>query len=273
MCRKPAMAATALMLTFAFTGSPALAWGGKNTASAPSAQPPAQTPAPAPAADGKQKASAQERAAADRLDALARAAFWASQVNIDAKDAEAGVKMATALRQIGRYQEAWDAAQQVLTQHPDNVDALLESARVAVSDNQGFFAIAPAQKAMTLAPKDWRAPSLLAVGYDQADQPKAALKAHQQAMALAPANPQVLSNAAMFYASQGDKASAETMLRKAAAMPGATVQVRQNLALVLGLQGKMAEAEQVERQVLPPAMVVNNLAYMQAAQPKPVETN
>jgi Flp pilus assembly protein TadD len=271
MCRNPALAATALMLTFAFAGSPALAWGAK-TPAAPPTQAQGPTPAPSSAVDGKQKASAQDRLAAERWDPLTRAAFWASQVNIDAKDAEAGTKLAMALRQIGRYQEAWDAAQEVLRHHPNDVEALLESARVAVSDNQGFFAIDPAKRAMTLAPKDWRAPSLLAVGYDQAEQPQAALKAHQTAMALAPGNPLVLSNAAMFYAAQGDKSSAEAMLRKAAAMPTAGLQVRQNLALVLGLEGKMAEAEQLERQVLPPAMVANNLAYLQATQPKVVET-
>jgi Flp pilus assembly protein TadD len=266
MCRKPWLAATVLMLTPAMlAASPAHAFGfGKPAAAAAKSGDPASGQAATP------KASPQERAAAERMDPLSRAAFWASQVGADPKDATAGIKLASALRAIGRYQEAYDAAQAVLMMQPSNVEALLESARVALADNQGFFAIEPARKAMALAPKDWRAPSLLAVGCDQAGRPAEALAAHRQAMAVAPDNPLVLSNAAMFYAGQGDKAQAETLLRKAAALPGATVKVRQNLALVLGLQGKFAEAETIQREDLPPQMADNNLAYLRAATAVPL---
>jgi Flp pilus assembly protein TadD len=269
MCRKLAIAATALMIgPLALGASPALAWGlGKPAApaatqtasqAAATAQSPAKPAAPA-------KASAQDRAAAERLDPLGRAAFWASQVDADPKDAEAGVRLAGALRLLGRYQEAFDAAQAVLVAQPNNVDALLETARVAVSNGQGFFAVEPARKVQAIAPRDWRGPALLAVGLAQAGRPTEALAAHGQALALAPDNPAVLSNAAMFYAAQGDKAHAETLLRKAAAEPGAGLQVRQNLALVLGLEGKLEEAEQIQRQDLPPQMADNNLAYLKAA--------
>jgi Flp pilus assembly protein TadD len=266
MCRKLALAATALMLPLVLASSPALAWGlGKSApaaAAAKSAQPvqgAASAQAPNP------KASAQDRASAERMEPLARAAFWASQATADPNDAEAGVKLASALRAIGRYQEAFDAAGQVLVTEPNNIDALLEQARVAIADSQGFFAVAPARKVQALAPKDWRGPSLLAVGLEQAGRLPEAKAAHAQAVALAPENPAVLSNAAMFYASQGDKAQAETLLRKAAAEPGAGIQVRLNLAIVLGLEGKLAEAEALQRQDLPPQMVANNLAYLQAA--------
>jgi Flp pilus assembly protein TadD len=264
MCRKLALAATALVVPSAvlvLSASPALAWGvGKPAA------PAASKADPAPA-----KASAQDRAAADRMDPLGRAAFWSSQVNADPKDAEAGVKLAAALRALGRYQEAYGAAEAVLVLQPNNIDALLETARTAISDSQGFFAVAPARKVMALAPKDWRGPSLLAVGLEQAGRTAEAQAAHAQAMAIAPANPTVLSNAALFYAAQGDRARAETLLRKAAAAPGAGLQVRQNLALILGLQGKLAEAEALQRQDLPPQMVANNIAYLKAiAAPAPV---
>lgn len=268
MCRKLWLAATTLMLTpVMLAASPAQAFSfGKP---APAAQPAGKPGDPA-AQTGMPKASAEERETAERMDPLSRAAFWASQVSADPKDATAGVKLASALRAIGRYQEAYDAAEAVLVLQPNNVEALLETARVALADNQGFFAIAPARKAMALAPKDWRAPSLLAVGCDQAGRPAEALAAHKQAMAVAPDNPLVLSNAAMFFAGQGDKAQAEALLRKAAALPGATVKVRQNLALVLGLEGKFAEAEALQREDLPPQMADNNLAYLKAATAVPV---
>jgi Flp pilus assembly protein TadD len=148
---------------------------------------------------------------------------------------------------------------------PNNIEALLEQARVAIADTQGFFAVEPARKVQALAPKDWRGPALLAVGLEQAGRLAEAKAAHAQALALAPENPAVLSNAAMFYAAEGDKAQAETLLRKAAGKPGAGIQVRLNLAIVLGLDGKLEEAEALQRQDLPPQMVANNLAYLKAA--------
>jgi len=264
MCRKLKLAATALMLTpLLLAAAPALAWGVK-PAAAPATPTAASQPA-APDPGAKAKAGAEERAQAERMEPLGRAAFWAAQVNADPRDAEAGVKLAAALRAIGRFQEAYGAAQTVLVYQPNNIEALLEIARVAVSDNQGFFAIDPARKVMALAPKDGRAPSLMAVGLDQAGRTVEAMEAHQQALKLAPDSPLVLCNAALFFAAQGDRQQAESLLRKAAALPGADVRVRQNLALVLGLQGKLAEAEQIQRQDLPPQMAANNLAYFQAA--------
>ncbi len=260
MSRKLVLTATTVMLPLLLAAAPALAWG--------PAKPPAPAPAPASAKPDFGKANAQDRAAAERLDPLSRAAFWASQVDADPKDAEAGVRLAAALRTIGRYQEASDAAEAVLLTQPNNVEALLEAARAAISDNQGFFAVDPARKAMVIAPRDWRGASLLAVGLAQAGRSAEAKAAHTQALMLAPDNPTVLSNAAMFYAAEGDVARAETLLRKAAGLPGAGLQVRQNLALVLGLQGKLAEAEQLQRQDLPPQMAANNLAYLKAASGK-----
>jgi Flp pilus assembly protein TadD len=265
MCRKLSLAATALMLTLPLlAAAPAHAFGFGKPAAAAAARLDDSKASAAP------KASAQEREIAERMDPLSRAAFWASQVSADPKDATAGIRLAAALRNLGRYQEAYEATQAVLVLQPNNVEALLETARIALADNQGFFAIAPARKAMAIAPKDWRAPSLLAVGCDQAGRPAEAMAAHKQAMAVAPGNPLVLSNAAMFYAGQGDKTQAEALLRKASALPGATIKVRQNLALVLGLQGKFAEAETLAREDLPPQMAENNLAYLRAATAVPV---
>lgn len=273
MCRKRALAATAQMLTphrltvilaagALLAASPALA----KPKPADAAAVPAKGNAAAPAADATpKKAPPEARAQAERLEPLARAAFWASQVDADPKDPEAGVKLAASLRALGRYQEASAAADAVLVLQPKNVEAMLEKARIVIAQGQGFYAIEPTRKAIEIAPKDWRPATLLAVALDQAQRPADALEAHRKAMQIAPDNAVVLSNAAMFYAAQGDKAQAETLLRKAAARPDATLQVRQNLALVLGLQGKLAEAEQIERENLPPQMAQANLDYFKAA--------
>jgi Flp pilus assembly protein TadD len=270
MCRKRAFAATAQMLTpdlltfglatvAVLAASPALASGAKPAAPAAA---PAASAQDAPA---RTKASPEIRAQAERMEPLARAAFWASQVDADPKDPEAGIRLTAALRALGRFDEAAQAVDAVLVLQPQNIDALLERARVAVGRGQGFYAIEPVRKALQIAPKDWRAATLLAVAMDQAQRPDEALAAHRKAMEIAPDNAVVLSNAAMFYAAQGDKPQAETLLRKAAAEPDATLQVRQNLALVLGLQGKIAEAEKIEREDLPPQMAQANLDYFKAA--------
>lgn len=260
MCRMSALAATALAL--ALGSSPALAFPfGKSADKAE-----AGDKAPATAAPAPRKASAQERAQVARLDPLARAAFWAHETQLDASDAEAGIKLSQALRQMGNYGDALQAAERALIVAPNDVEALLEVARSQIGRGQGFYAIDPARRAEKLAPRDWRIPSLLGVAYEQADRYDEALAAHRQALALAPDNPVALGNLGMFYASRGDTAKAEATLRQAAARPDAPIAVRQNLALVVGLSGRIDEAERLARQDLPPEMVENNLAWLRSAQ-------
>ena len=267
MCRKLALAATILMTPLLLAAPQAYAFGFGKPAAQPTVASGASASAPS-AVPPMARPNADERAAADRMEPLGRAAYWASQVSADPKDVEAGLKLAGALRALGRYQEAFEAAGQVLVLQPNNIDALLEQARVAISDSQGFYAVAPARKAQALAPKDWRPATLLAVGLEQAERPAEAGLAHAQALALGPDSPTVLSNAAMFYAAQGDLTKAEALLRKAVLERDAGIQVRQNLSLVLGLEGKLDEAEALQRQDLPPQMVAHNLAYLRAASAK-----
>lgn len=247
MCRKLALAATAIALGVAF---PALA---KDKAAEA-----------APAVEAPAKATAEARAMADRADPVSRAAFWAREVQIDPQDLDAGVRFAAALRSVGQYSEAALQAERVAIIDPKNVEALLEVARAHIAGNQGFLAIAPAQKAHALNSRDWRAPSLLGVALEQVGRKAEALAAYQTALTLAPNNASVLSNLGLYYLNAGDVAGAETWLRRAAVAPGSTVQVRQNLAYALGLAGKLAEAEQWMRQDLPPEQVAGNLAYLKA---------
>jgi Flp pilus assembly protein TadD len=255
---------------FALAAAPALAAGATPTTA--TATPKASTPArPAPPPKPV-KATPEQRAEAERLEPLARAAFWAHEVDADQTDAEARLKLAKALRALGKYEEAGENADQLLVVQPTNYEALLESARDRIGQNQGFYAIDPAQRAEALQPHDWRPVSLLAVGLEQSDRDSEALQAHQKALALAPNNPATLSNLGMYYATHGDPAQAEPLLRKATEAPGAGAPERQNLALVLGMEGRIDEAEQLQRQDLPPQTVSNNLAYLHAAtDPAPAE--
>ena len=245
-------------------------------ASAPAAQATAASPlitpvgGPAQATpEAPRKATAEQRAEADRLEPLARATFWANEVDVDPRDPVAGVRLAAALRALGRDDEAANAAEQVLIVDPANKDALLESARAHLAAGQGFYAIEPLNKLHAAEPKDWRFVSLLGVAYEQVSRTTDAEAAWRQALQMSPDNPAILSNLAMHYAARGQSSEAEQLLRQAAARPDATVQVRQNLALILGLQGKLGEAEELERQDLPPEQADANIAYLKAASSGP----
>jgi Flp pilus assembly protein TadD len=257
MCRKRALLATVL-------GSALLLAVSAHAADKP-APAAATTVALSPAPQAPRKASPTQRAEMARADPLTRAAFWSNELDQDGSDLEAGVGLSQALRALGRYDEAADAADRVLVAAPGDYDALMELARANVARGQGFYAIDPARKAAALRPRDWRPQSLLGVAYEQAKRDDEAVAAHRQAVALAPSEAAPLANLAMHMASSGDLPGAETLLRKAAAMPTSTIQVRQNLALVVGLQGRLDEAEKLARQDLPPESVDNNLAWLRAA--------
>jgi Flp pilus assembly protein TadD len=258
-----ALAATALALCLA----PLAAEAKQKPKPEPAAQAGQAGQAADPAAAPRAKATREERAMTQRLDPLARAAFWARESDLDPNDLEAGLAFAQALRDMGNFEDAVTAAQRVTALAPQNIDGWLAVARAQIARNQGFYAIEPAKRAMALAPRDWRPVSLLAVAYEQASRDDEALAAHRKAMELAPDNPAVLSNAAMYYAGHGDAAQAEKLLRVAAAKPDASIQVRQNLTLVLGLEGRFDEAERLARQDLPPEVVANNMAYLRSVGP------
>lgn len=242
MSRKLTLAATALILSAA---APALAL----------AQEPAAATAAAPA-------TAEQRAAYERADPLARSVFWAREAEINPSDPVAGVRLAEALREMGRHDRAVEAAEGVLLVQPRNVEAMLEVGRAHIARGQAFYGIEALETARDTAPRDWRPLSLLGVAYQQVRRPAEAQAAWSAALGLSPDNPGVLSNMAMALVAGGDPVSAEPLLRRAVAQPGATLQMRQNLALVLGLNGNRAEAEQILRRHLPPEQADRNLQWL-----------
>ena len=238
MSRKLTLAATALVLAAA---APAF---GQEASTAP-------TPA-----------TAEQRAAYERADPLARSVFWAREADLNPADPVAGVRLAEALREMGRHDQAVEAAQNVLMVQPGNVEAMLEVGRAHIARGQAFYGVAALEQARDAAPNDWRPLSLLGVAYQQVRRPADAQSAWAAALALSPENPNVLSNMAMAMVAGGDSASAEPLLRRAAAHPDATLQMRQNLALVLGLNGNRTEAEQILRRHLPPEQADRNLQWL-----------
>lgn len=267
MSPAPSRIAIPLIVSIAISAASAPAWawpfGAAKPATPPATAPTASTPA-APAKTAPQKATPEQRAAADRMDLLSRSAFWAHEVNLDPTDTQAGVEFATALRLMGRNAEAVQAAIKVTMVDPKNLDALLETARAYIALNQGFYALDPLKRAEAIAPKDWRAYSLIGIAREQNQQPDDAHAAYLQALTLSPDNPAVLSNLALWCATHHDTAQAESLLRRAVAQPNSTARERQNLALVLGMEGRIGEAERLMREDLPPDIANNNLSYLKA---------
>lgn len=247
MSRMTARLATIALLTLA--ASPVLAE--------------ARTPTDPAASSLRQPASAEVRATYDRMDALSRSVFWSGEQEAVPNDPVAGVKLAQALRELGRYDQAVEAAETTLAIQPSNLDAMLELGRAHIARGQAFYGIGPLEKARDQAPRDWRAYSLLGTAYEQVRRFDDARAAWNQALTLSPNNPDVLANAAMSAATQGDAPGAETLLRRAVAQPNASLKVKLNLAMVLGLQGKMGEAEQILRREMPPEQAERNLRWLQ----------
>jgi Flp pilus assembly protein TadD len=210
----------------------------------------------------RSRADEATRAAYERRDALSRSVFWANEQQADPMDPVAGVRLSAALRELGRFDAAAEAAQNTLLAQPENTEALLELGRAHWARGQAFYGIAALEKARDLMPGDWRPWSLLGAAYEQVRRHDDAEAAWRQALAISPDNPAVLTNMAMAQMAANDLAGAETLLRRATAQSGATMQMRLNLALVLGLQGKTGEAEALLRRDLPPELADRNLQWL-----------
>lgn len=217
---------------------------------------------PVEAAQPRQPATAEVRAAYDRADALSRQIFWTDQAELNPMDPIAGVRAAQALRELGRFDQAAEMAGKVLLVQPANVEAMLENGRAHIARGHAFYGIAALEGARNARPGDWRAWSLLGTAYEQVRRPDDARAAWAQALVLSPDNPDVLTNMAISAMTRGDAATAEPLLRRAAAQPGASLKVRLNLAMVLGLTGNLTEAEQMLRRDLPPDAADRNLQWL-----------
>ena len=245
MSRTAAVAATVIAVLLAGTAAMAQTAPAADTAAAP-----------------RVRSDEATRAAYERRDALSRSVFWANEQQADPMDPVAGVKLAQALRELGRFDAAAEAAQNTLLVQPENTEAMLELGRAHWARGQAFYGIAALEKARDLTPGDWRPWSLLGAAYEQVRRHDDAVAAWRQALVISPDNPAVLTNMAMAQVAANDLPGAETLLRRATAQSGATIQMRLNLALVLGLQGKTGEAEALLRRDLPPEQADRNLQWL-----------
>lgn len=203
-------------------------------------------------------ASAEERAAANRADALTRANFWAKENNKDPEDLTSALEFARALREIGSHDRAIDVMSRTLIVHPDSVDAVMLLGRIQMAKGDVPNAARAFNRATQIEPERAETWAALGTTYDRQGYHGLAQTAYLKALELEPLRTTTLTNYGLSLALSGDLAGAEAKLRLAAANPDATPRVTENLALVLGLQGRFDEMKAVSGEAAPEAVVERN---------------
>ena len=237
------LASTALALVLA-----AAAAGCKTTRSSDPTQAYAMAAAPAPV-----RTDAEWRREAD---------VYGQRYKADARDAEAAIRYAQALRGIGQRTQAAAVLEQTSIHNPNNTAVLGAFGRALADVGQHGQALEVLNRAHSPDQPDWRILSVQGAVLDQLGRPEEARRYYESALRIAPDEPSVLSNLGLSYALSKDLPKAESTLRRAVDRPGANPRARQNLALVVGLRGRFEEAEQIARADLPPEEAAANVAYL-----------
>ncbi len=209
-------------------------------------------------------ASAEERAAANRADALTRANFWAKENNKDPEDLTSALEFARALREIGSHDRAIDVMSRTLIVHPDSVDAVMLLGRIQMAKGDVPNAARAFNRATQIEPERAETWAALGTTYDRQGHHGLAQTAYLKALELEPLRTTTLTNYGLSLVLSGDLQGAEAKLRLAAANPDASSRVTENLALVLGLQGRFDEMKAVSGAAAPEAVVDQNAALLRS---------
>lgn len=153
-----------------------------------------------------------------------------------------------ALRRANSCGHAQDYLQRLQTKDAESVDILLESAKCHLLSGRYEAAEIGLTTAVSLAPKNWEAETILGLTYDLMERADTARLHHDRAATLVPANPMVLSNKAMSLALTGDITGALAVMRRAAADANAGQRIRMNLAFLEAVAGNGEIAAMMVRQ-------------------------
>jgi Flp pilus assembly protein TadD len=203
------------------------------------------------------------------MDPVAAAAYFGTRYDRNPADIESAVAYSAALRKIRSNEEAVKVMTRAANQHPDHAGANLEAGKTLVEAGRAFEAVRYLEKAVELAPQDWRAFSSFGVALDQIGEHKLARTKYDQALMFAPDSPMIMNNKGLSYALDGDLDQAKAVLRAAASARGSDARIRQNYALVLAMRGEMAEAERLARSDLPPQVADQNIDYFRTLMKQP----
>lgn len=187
-------------------------------------------------------------------------AKWSKRYQENPKDKIAARNFARGLRAARRTQQAVAVLQKAVIQNPKDNNLLADFGKALADAGRFKQAAAVLDRAQSPEQPNWSISSAQGSVADQLGKHALAQEFYTQALKVNPGEPRVLSNLGLSYALSRDLPKAERVLRQAARHPRADRRVMQNLSLVLALQGKFGEAEQLQKQVLPAADAMANIA-------------
>jgi len=224
----------------------------------------APKPDAAAAAEDVQTALQMARAARAAGDPAAAAPLYRKALTLRA-DPAVQAELGDVLLQAGLIDDAIGAYEAVEAGSPARVDALLGLQRAYARLDQPQKALAYAQQAADLGPRDERAQIGLGVALDAAGRHAEAQAAYRRALAVAPRSVAARNDLALSLALTGGYDEAVDLLTPIARSANATPQVRQNLAMVYGLKGDREQALALGRADLDPAQAEANLRLFELA--------
>lgn len=142
------------------------------------------------------------------------------------------LKLARALRQQGKTQEAATQLKALVLVRPDDAAVLGEYGKALATLGQGREAVAFLSRAALITPNDWTLYSALGVAYDLGGEAVKAKLMYEHALQLAPQNVTVLNNYALSRAMAGDEAGAKKLIAEAAAHGTGETKVSGNKMLI-----------------------------------------
>ncbi len=187
-----------------------------------------------------QPATRQMRTNIETQDALAQAAFWSREYQLNPADLESAVKLASAVRKMGNPSKAYEVTQTTRAMYPNDPYLIAEHAAALIALERGSEAIKPLDSALRTAPGYARLWSLKGAALDQSEQYDLARRHYSRALQITPHDPNIMANMGLSFALAGDAATAEQWLRRAASHPEAGDGIKQNLNMIMQLQGKPA---------------------------------
>src|SRR5262245_64611603 len=124
---------------------------------------------------------------------------YGARYRADARDAEAAIRYAQALRQIGQRAQAAAVLEQASIQDPRNTAVLGAYGRALADVGNYGQALDVLNRAHTPDQPDWRILSAQGAVLDQLGRPEEARRYYESALRIVPDEPSVLSNLGMSY--------------------------------------------------------------------------
>lgn len=193
----------------------------------------------------------------------AAASQWERRYDRNPRDKAAALNYASALRGLGRHEQAVAVLRRAVLAHQSDREILSSYAKALTAAGRFEEALQVIGQAHSQARPDWRLLSAQGTILDQLGRHSEARQSYAAALNIMPDEPTVLSNLGMSYVLQGNLTEAERTLRQAVQVnPRVDPRVRGNLALVVGLQGRFDEAMQIAQQDLSPQEAEANIGYL-----------